>query len=153
MAQTPVHDAHAARRRASSTITAAAVVLTTAGALVGCSSSPAPDHLARFWLEGDEVMTLRVEGERPTVQIEVPGLSPLQRIEWLHASGSTTFPGIPVGGDFVLSLEHDDRLVLGPGRGTFVEIAIWNARRFELENGRGSGTPTVTSAADPIASR
>lgn len=110
------------------------------GMFAGCSSTPPPDHAARFWLWPGESMALRVEGERPMVQIENPGPGPLSAVEWRKADGTTTFNGIPVGGDMVLTLSPGDQLRLLDGGGSHVSLRMWNSTGYSLDNAPPVGT-------------
>lgn len=105
--------------------------------LIGCG--PEPTHTARIYLSPGQTMALAVEGEQPTVQL-APDFGPLKRVDWLHPDGTTTFNGVPAGGDLLLTLRQGDVLRFTDELGSRLEITLWGATGYTLTIAEEAGT-------------
>ena len=94
-------------------------------------------------------MTLRVEGERPQVQIENPGPGALRQVQWIRADGTTKFDGIPPGADLFLTLSNGDELRMLDGGGCELTIRVWNASAYSLCSERDPAAASKALSANP----
>lgn len=117
---------------------AAIAALSVAAAMTGCAT---PSHTARFGLNAGESMLIRPEGESPTVKV-APHFSPLKRVAWFHDDENTLFTGVAVGGSLQLTLKPGDSLCITSESGSQVNLTLWNATGYTLEN-----CPTPTDLA------
>lgn len=95
----------------------------------GCATSP--NYTARFGMTPGQTFELKVDGTQPTVRL-APDFGPLERVDWFHADGVTTFNGVPAGGDLLLTLREGDSLRFTDQLGSRVEIKMWNSTGYTL---------------------
>ena len=46
--------------------------------LAGCASSPRPSHVAQFWTQWNEDVTIVLRGQKPTIEITNNGPGPIE---------------------------------------------------------------------------
>lgn len=97
--------------------------------LGGCNS---PSHTARFSLDSGQTMTLRPEGEKPTVEL-APGFGPLKEVVWWHENKDVSFHGVAPGGMIRLTVYGGDTIDFTSESDCDVYLKLWDATGYTLE--------------------